>query len=65
MNFVQKKAAGIFLKKFYAEGMRTVLITLKEAGDFDLQYLTDNDIVVKKDEYDFLKNFFNKNKNML
>lgn len=49
------------------KGIKTLVITLDEKGGFNLDTIKENEkekILVDKKEYDFLKQFFENNKNL-
>lgn len=43
-------------------GIKKILVTISDDGKFNTEILSDDDIVVKKANFDFLKNFYDKNK---
>lgn len=44
-------------------GIKKLLITINEDGNFDVETLEDSKIIIAKQTFDFLNNFYNNNKN--
>lgn len=62
-NF-KKSIFSKLAKQAKEQGINKLLITLKEDGSFDTEACGENHLVVDKKTYDFLLNFYNKNKGM-
>jgi len=58
-----KKSIFTRLAKQAAEqGIKKLVITLKDDGEFDTEAIGEDHIIIKKNVYDFLLSFYEKNK---
>ena len=64
MNAIQKALFKTMAKKAYKEGVRALVIELKEDGDYDVNSMGESDekIIVSRKTHEFLLDFYQENK---
>lgn len=64
-----KSAQDLILQKFAQQaakqGIKTLLISITEEGEYRTDILTDKQIIVNTDTHEFLMKFYNEHKNTI
>lgn len=62
---MKKRLFSMLAEGARKNGIKKLMIEIKDAGDFETVVLKESDIIISKETLDFLKSFYEKNAKLL